>query len=151
MRKPRFVGLNEHRLYPQNWQWDAGQILFDTVIRGENLGDEIVELMEYGTPTLTVDGKVFAGKGRITSHRTTGSGPTAVHRIEMTFESDRESPAADEGSIHQKLDDLLAEVRALRAEVNQSRSQSPDAKSVSRSPMGASTLLDFDIPTDSEG
>lgn len=120
-----------------------------TIVRGEHLGRDIVAEVQHGTVTLIVGEQTFLGTARVTDHRVTGAGTTAVHRIEIRIETDTSAPAAPEPSVDAKLDLILAELRAVRRELALLRGDRT-AGQASILPPGTGTLLDFEIPIDDE-
>lgn len=152
MQKPSFVTLGSHRLKAQRWQQNAGSITFTTVIRGENLGTDVVHAIGLPEITLAVDGdKTLTGSARLLDQRTTGVGTTAVVRLEIEFRMNAESKVQSSLTIDEKLAAILAEVQELRREVAALRE--PNRRRADTDPTllrPGSTMLDFEIPLDSE-
>lgn len=141
MGDPAFVMLNLHRLKVQRWSRDAGEIAFTTVIRGEHLSNEIVAAIDAGPVEVVLDsGERIVGPARVTDRRASG----AVQRLGIALTCVAEVVPAL--TVDEKLDAILAEVRALRAEVAALRG----GGNRSVAPTGASTMLDFEIPTEGE-
>lgn len=149
MQNPGFVTLNNHRIKVQRWQDEPGVLSFSTIVRGEHLGRDVVAEVQRGTVTLIVGEHTFTGTARITDHRVTGAGPTAVHRIEIRMDTDTGAIDATEPTADAKLDLILAELRALRREIAILRGERASGQA-SMLPPGTGTLLDFEIPIDDE-
>lgn len=152
MRNPGFVTMNGHRIKVQRWHQDADAVTFTTVIHGENMGNDIVSAVNTPRVSLALDeDTTLAGTARLLDRRASGAGPTAVVRLEIRFTVDGESGSSVELTPDQKLDAILAELRALRREVDALRGKS------STMPMGSvtppapgKTMLDFEIPVEDE-
>lgn len=149
MQNPGFVTLNNHRIKVQRWHDEPGVISMSTIVRGEHLGHDIVTEVQQGSVTLVVGEHTFTGTARITEHRVTGAGTTAVHRIEIRVETETSALDADEPSTDARLDLILAELRALRHEIALLRGDRPSGQAAMLPP-GTGTLLDFEIPIDDE-
>lgn len=152
MQNPGFVTLNGHRIKVQRWQQDADVLTFSTVIRGEHLGNDLITALQMSPITLALDeDRTYAGTARLLDRRTSGAGTTAVIRLEILFTIDQESAASAELSPDDKLDAILAEVRALRREVASLRTErqslTPSGMAPSRP---GTTMLDFEIPVEDD-
>lgn len=151
MQNPNFVSLNGHRIKVQRWQEDAGTFTFTSVIRGEHLGNDIVAAVQHPQITLALDDDItLHGSARVLDRRVTGAGSTAVVRLEIRFDTDDADGLVMELTADQKLDAILAEVRALRREVDALRGRSAPLRSGVAPPAPGKTLLDFEIPTEDE-
>lgn len=152
MQNPGFVTLGGHRIKVQRWQHEAGVMTFTTVIRGEHLGNDIVAVTRLPGVTLELDeGTSFTGTARLLDRRTSGAGPTAVVRMEIQFTVDADSVTTLELTTDEKLDAILAEVRAIRREVAalQVGGSMPVSGGLAP-PKPGTTLLDFEIPVDDD-
>ena len=125
---------------------------FTTVIRGEHLGSDIVAAIQNPDITLAVDeDTVLSGSARLLDRRISGVGTTAVVRLEIQFTADGESGALVELTSDQKLDAILAEMRALRREVatlRGARALAADGGAAQIRP--GTTMLDFEIPIEED-
>lgn len=152
MQNPGFVTLNGHRIKVQRWHQDAGVITFTTVIRGEHLGNNILAFMQMPAVSLALDDETtLSGSARLLDRRMSGAGATAVVRLEIQFTVEGGADAMIELTADQKLDAILAELRALRGEVaamRGTRSLTPETGIAP--PRPGTTLLDFEIPIDDE-
>lgn len=152
MRNPGFVTLNGHRIKVQRWHQDSEAITFTSVIHGEKMGNDIVNAAKAARVSLAIDeDTTLAGTARLLDRRASGVGPTAVVRLEVRFTVDGESGSSVELTPDQKLDVILAELRALRREVDDMRGTSTSM------PMGGitppapgKTMIDFEIPLDDD-
>lgn len=147
MKNPGFVILNGHRIKVQRWHQELNSITFTTVIHGEYLGNDVVAEVETARVSLFIDEQTtLAGTARLLDRRASGAGPTAVVRLEIRFTVDGESAASIELTVDQKLDTILAELRALRHEVDQLRGRSPMPMGGVAPPAPGKTMIDFEIP-----
>lgn len=147
MKNPGFVTLNGHRIKVQRWHQELNSITFTTVIHGEYLGNDVVDAVETARVSLFIDEQTtLAGTARLLDRRASGAGPTAVVRLEIRFTVDGESAASIELTVDQKLDTILAELRALRHEVDQLRGRSPMPMGGVAPPAPGKTMIDFEIP-----
>lgn len=149
MQKPGFVTLNNHRIKVQRWQDEPGVIAFTTVVRGEHLGQDIVDEVERGEISLVVEDQILTGLARVTDHRASGEGTNAVHRIQIRMETKPDGVTEVESAPDDKLDLILAELRLLRREVAALRGAQM-ASSETLSPPITGTMLDFEIPSDTD-
>lgn len=152
MNNPPFVTLNGHRIKVQRWQQNAGVMTFTTVIRGEHLGHDIVNAMQLPDVSLVLDDeRAFTGSARLLDRRASGAGTTAVIRLEIQFTIDPDSGLVPELTQDEKLDAILAELRALRREVAALRTGSPSQNATGIAPTRpGTTLLDFEIPVEDD-
>lgn len=152
MQNPGFITLNGHRIKAQRWHSDSHAITFTAVIHGENLANELVAAIDLPRAILTIDDEsTLAGNARLLKQRGHGDGPTAVHRLEIEFIPEDSPSALVKLTADEKLDAILAELRALRREVNTLRGrQAPGIAGGIAPPSGSSTLLDFKLPADGE-
>lgn len=152
MQNPGFITLNGHRIKIQRWHRDPDAITFTTVIRGEHLGNDLVAAVQLPQVHLVMDGDTtLTGSARILDRRVSGAGPTAVHRLEMLFTFDAATNEATTLSVDQKLDLILAELRALRREVEALHNPgAPGPQGGIAPPSVGMTMLDFEIPVDEE-
>lgn len=149
MKNPTFVTLNGNRIKVQRWHQETNEITFTTVIHGEHLGNGIVNAVDEDRVSLTVDeDTTLAGTARILDRRISGAGPTAVVRLEIRFRVDGESPAPMELTADQKLDAILAELRALRKEVDALKGRSPMPMGGVTPPAPGRTMIDLEIPVE---
>lgn len=152
MRNPGVVSMNGHRVKVQRWQSDANTITFTTVVRGENLANDIAATVTNSTVELIIDSEpALSGRAELLNRRVNGAGPTAVVRLEILFEIDDGNEAATELTVDQKLDAILSELHELRREVAALRSgkSHPSAGGSSLQRPGM-TMLDFEIPVEEE-
>lgn len=148
MQKPTTLTLNGHRLSPGNWADESGKISFSTVIRGEHLGTNIVDSVNDKPASLRIDDDLpLEGTARIVEQRLSGSGPTAVMRLRIEFESEHLKSAA-ELTVEESLAAILSEIRELRREVTLLRGSQSSTASPIPPPRAGTTLIDFAIPVD---
>jgi hypothetical protein len=152
MQNPEHVTLNGRQIKVQRWQDDSGTFSFTTLIRGEPLGNDLMATVQAPHLVLETDtGVRLTGCVRILRHRASGSGPAAIQRLEFEFTPDSPSSASLELTVDQKLDAILAELRALRGEVRAlSLRQSPQPPGKITPPTAGTKILDFEIPVDQE-
>lgn len=146
---PGYVSLNDRKVKVQQWKLHTDRALLTTLVHGDAGGNELMEHVRANTITLAWDDNApVAVRPELTHHRVAGSGPTTVHRIEMTLwfidaPSAETAPPAED-----KLDRILHELQMLRAEMAELRSHHL-GPGTSVPPLAAGqTLLDFDINTD---
>lgn len=151
MQNPGFVTLNGHRIKVQRWHQDDGAITFSTVIRGEHIGNTIVSAVQTSRVSLSIDEEnTLAGTARLLDRRVSGAGPTAVVRLEIRFKADGESGPMGELTRDQKLDAILAELHALRQEIDALRGRPETPMGGITPPSPGKTLIDFEIPVDDD-
>ena len=151
MQNPGFVTMNGHRIKVQRWHQDSDAITFTTVIHGEKMGNDIVAAVKAPRVSLAIDeDTTLAGIARLLDHRASGAGPTAVVRLEVRFTADGESGASVRLTADQKLDAILAELQALRREVDGLRGNSSMPMGGVTPPVPGKTMLDFEIPLDED-
>lgn len=149
MQNPGFVTLNGHRIKVQRWHQEADAITFTTVIHGEHIGNTIVAAVRAARVSLSIDEEnTLAGTARLLDRRASGAGPTAVVRLEVRFMPDGESGTSVELTRDQKLDAILAELHALRQEVDALRGRPATPMGGVTRPAAGKTLIDFEIPID---
>ena len=148
MQKPRFITINSTRIAVQRWVRERDEITLSTIVRGEHLGHEVIALGSLDPVEIEVDEEKLSGVVQVVEHRVTGEGGTAVHRTELRIHLSHPAPSTATLTTDEKLDLILAEVRALRREVTLLRHQR--AHGITTSPAGTQTLLDFDLPADDE-
>lgn len=151
MQNPGFVTLNGHRIKVQRWHQENNALTFTTVIHGEQMGNDIVTAAEAARVSLSInEDTTLVGTARLLDRRASGAGPTAVARLEIRFVTDSESGSSIELTADQKLDVILAELRALRREVDSLRGPSPVPMGGVAPPAPGKTLIDLEIPTEDD-
>lgn len=148
-RTPVFVILNDHKVKVQQWKLHPDRATLTTLVHGDATGNELVEQLRGNAISLAWNDQApVEVRPELIHHRVAGIGPTTVHRIEMTLWLIDAPPAETPLSSDDMLDRILHELKLLRAEVAELRSQRRGSAS-STSPLAAGqTLLDFDISTD---
>ncbi len=152
-RTPGFVSLNDRQVKVQQWKQHDDRVLLTTLVHGDAAGIDLLDHLRASSLLLVWDGNPpVPVRPEIANHRVAGSGPTTVHRIEVTlwFMKSGNEPRSAEPmlSTGDKLDRILHELQLLRAEVAELRAQRRPA-AASATPLAAGqTLLDFDIDID---
>lgn len=151
MQNPGFVSLNGHQIKVQKWHQESHVITFSTVIRGEHIGNTIVAATKSERVSLAIDeSSTFVGTARLLDRRVSGAGPTAVMRLEVRVTVDADSGESLDLTQDQKLDVILAELRAIRHELDLLRGRSAVPLGDALPPTPGKTMIDFEIPTDDE-
>ena len=151
MQKPDHISLNGLRVKVQNWDQRGERIAFTTVVHGEYLAERIISAVSADELKISLqEGRILQGTGSILQKRSTGSGPTAVVRmeIELALESAKNNSA--QISQDDKLDLILEEIRALRREIHALQRTPFTPTSGITPPTAGKTLLDFDLGDTSE-
>lgn len=149
MQNPGYVTMNGLRIKVQRWQQELHVITFTTVIRGEQMANDIVATTAAEVVTLVVDDETtVTGRPRLLNRRASGVGPTAVVRLEIQFTVDGDTATSLELTQGQKLDAILAELRALRREVAILGGRLPMSTENVTPPAPGKTMLDFEIPAE---
>ena len=148
-RAPKFVTLNNRKVKVQQWQLLPKRATLTTLVSGDAAANELLADLRTAAVSLQWDdGAPVAVRPELNHHRTAGSGPTTVHRIEATLWF-RETPSAEAGHLPEdKLDRILHEIQLLRAEVAALRSERRASNHAPLPLPAGQTLLDFDIDID---
>lgn len=151
-RAPGFVILNDRKVKVQQWKLLGDRVMLTTLVHGDAAGNELVKHLRGNTITLAwEDTAPEDARPELTHYRVVGSGPTAVHRIEVTLWFADSSPEKPALSPEDKLDRILHELQLLRAEVADLRAERRQPGSAAVTSLAAGqTLLDFDIDTDGD-
>ena len=146
-RKPDFIMINSRSVKVQQWQILPDRVLLTVLVRGDAAGTDL--LAELGAETVTVawaDSPARQVKPEITHHRATTTGPATVHRIEATLWLAAAPRTDADDTVEAKLNRILQELHALRAEVAELRGpRRPGPGSMAAPLASGHTLLDFEI------
>lgn len=147
VRKPDFVTINNRRVKVQQWQQLPDRVHLTALVHGDASGSDL--LAELGTDTALVqwdDSPARPARPEVTHHRVAGSGPSTVHRIEVTFRLPPETGTLADDSMDAKLDRILRELQLLRAEVAELRGARRTNTSSIAAPLASGrTMMDFEI------
>lgn len=149
---PRHIYLNDSPLNVSKWRMGEGDITFQVVTRGNKSADDIRELA-LSTP-LTVhwdDVAEYQVHADITSHRTSGDGPTSVHVFHLRMWPLPPSAAQAASAPEMSLEEQIAQLRREVAELRQQIARLTQARTPSRAslfPSATGTLIEREIDTD---
>jgi hypothetical protein len=146
-RKPDFVTINNRRVKVQQWQQLPDRVLLTALVHGNASGADLLTGLHTDTAMLQWDDSPARPvRPEITHHRKAGTGPSTVHRIEVTFWLPVEAETHTDESINAKLDRVLRELQLLRTEVAELRgTQRTGTSSIAAPLVSGRTMMDFEI------
>lgn len=124
MEKPQYIHVNDLIVKVQRWLIGPDGIVVSVMVTGEHVVTQLMQIVDDGSALVRWEGfEPTTAEMQMQSHRASGDGPQAVHRLELTMKSEAFPKPAASLTVEESITVLTEQIGAMRAEVEMLRSR----------------------------